>query len=160
MTKDLNGREKPVGRARRWAQALLPGVGTRSGSGLFGVDDPRLVLVAEGSDDAEAASAALARGVGGRVADPGAQSVLRHELLLPASVVGAIGDVVGQEEYVLRDGEDGENKEGAEVVVWAARVQLVDALHVSQERSRMAGLASRHGGRTGRWQVWQTPESS
>ncbi len=157
MTKDLNGREKPVGRARRWAQALLPGAGTRSGSGLFGIDDPRLVLVAQGSDDAEAASAALARGVGGRVADPDAQSVLRHELVLPASVVGAIGDVVAQEEYVLR----AEEKDGAEgeVVVWAARVQLVDALHVSQERSRMAGLASRHGGRTGRWQVWQAPGS-
>jgi hypothetical protein len=36
-------------------------------------------------------------------------------------------------------------------------VQLIDALHVSQERSRMAGLTQRLGGSAAGWQVLQPP---
>ena len=43
------------------------------------------------------------------------------------------------------------------VVLVLARVQLLDAMHLSQERSRMASLGSRHGGFAREWAVLQRP---
>ncbi len=39
------------------------------------------------------------------------------------------------------------------------RVQLLDALHCSQERSRMAGLAQRLGGTALGWEGLQPPSA-
>ena len=63
--------------------------------------------------------------------------------------------LVGQDNYerVLADGAAAPGFE----LVGVARVQKVDALHVSQERSRMAGVTARHGGRALLWQVLQIP---
>lgn len=121
---------------------------------------PDLVVVASSFDDAEAASATLARaGSTPPQWDPSAQAVLRHHLVLPADQVADAVVVAGQDGYVaaepcplpdvpLPDVPDGR-------VVVLARVQVLDALHCSQERSRMAGLAQRRDGVALGWDALQ-----
>ncbi|WP_174565451.1 hypothetical protein [Rhodococcoides yunnanense] len=124
-----------------------------------------LVVVAYSYDDAESCSAALARGAddGGWVAE--AEAVLRHHLILPSDTVGDAASIAAQDGYALTD--------PAAIVVHAEpvpvhrpvveggvsvtlqRVQVVDALHCSQERSRMAGLAQRRGGIVLGWDALQ-----
>lgn len=132
---------------------------------------PDLVVVASGFDDAEAASATLARAEATPPRwDPSAQAVLRHHLVLPADRVADAVAVAGQDGYVavepvplldvslpdvpgvsgvpLPDVPDGR-------VVVLQRVQVLDALHCSQERSRMAGLAQRREGFALGWDALQ-----
>ncbi|GLZ39177.1 hypothetical protein [Actinokineospora sp. NBRC 105648] len=113
-------------------------------------DDPGLAVVAASFDDAEAPSAALARATALRAGD---QAVLRHHLRLPADRVDEAARLIAQDGYVLR--ENGP-PEGDLSPVAALRVQLVDALHCAQERSRMASLAQRLGGTALGWDVLQT----
>ncbi|MDF0532003.1 hypothetical protein P0W64_16630 [Tsukamurella sp. 8F] len=149
MPYDVNGRpvRDPLLRrlARRRSEDLTP-------------RHPGLVPVAESDDDAAASSAVL-DGSAGFVAD--AQSVLWHLLELPPTEVDRVLDLVGQDRYervqvpeadaVRATADDAEATE----LVAVARVQTVDAMHVSQERSRMAGVTARHGGHALLWRVLQ-----
>nr|WP_296771835.1 hypothetical protein [Rhodococcus sp. (in: high G+C Gram-positive bacteria)] len=123
-----------------------------------------LVIVAESFDDAESASSALERAsaVGGW--DSAADTVFRHHLVLPADTVADAASTAAQDGYELvavpiphpRIPETGyrmEVTDGAPVTL--QRVQVVDALHCSQERSRMAGLAQRRGGIVAGWDALQ-----
>jgi hypothetical protein len=79
--------------------------------------------------------------------------VLRHHLLLPAERIAEAARILAQDGYVLRDVRE----EGTRVLVHVSRVQLLDALHCAQERSRMAGLAQRLGGDALGWDALQAP---
>lgn len=149
MPYDLNGRPEQrtrLGRllnrlSARTVEVLTPG-------------HPDLVPVAQSGDDAAASSAVLDASAS---FDPEAQSVLLHVLEVPPGEVDEVLRLVAQDRYErMPDGAApaGGLAEGLETVV-VARVQQVDALHVSQERSRMAGVTARHGGRAVLWQVLQ-----
>ncbi|SEL74837.1 hypothetical protein [Rhodococcus maanshanensis] len=127
-----------------------------------------LVVVASSFDDAEACSRALERAA---ASEPGwiaeADAVLRHHLLLPADQVRTAVELAGQDRYTVAAQDapvsGGVDPAGAEqgaeelVALVLQRVQLLDALHCSQERSRMAGLAQRAGGRVLGWDALQPP---
>lgn len=103
--------------------------------------------MASSFDDAEACSAAL-----GRATDwiPGEQVVLRHHLVIPADRVNAVQVIAAQ------DGYDTDAVDAADpATLILRRVQILDALHCSQERSRMAGLAQRHDGSVLGWDALQ-----
>ncbi|GAA4388420.1 hypothetical protein [Tsukamurella soli] len=118
--------------------------------------DPDLVPVAESGDDSAASSAVLDAA---DLFDPRAQSVLWHLLALPPDTVDRVLELVAQDGYERRplsaDDRARECSAGSELVA-VARVQTVDALHVSQERSRMAGVTARHGGAVALWRVLQS----
>ncbi|MFF0529355.1 hypothetical protein ACFYT3_13265 [Nocardia amikacinitolerans] len=108
-----------------------------------------LVVVAASFDDAEACSAALARAEG---LIEGTPAVLRHHLRIPAEQVERVCEIAAQEGYAPAPRTDG----GGELeTLILQRVQLIDALHCSQERSRMTGLAQRHDGFADGWDVLQ-----
>lgn len=96
--------------------------------------------------------------------DPSAQAVLRHHLVLPADQVADALAVAGQDGYAAA--EPGppagvplpDVPEGRVIVL--ARVQVLDALHCSQERSRMAGLAQRREGVALGWDALQPDPDS
>ncbi|WP_037177187.1 hypothetical protein [Rhodococcus sp. UNC363MFTsu5.1] len=127
-----------------------------------------LVVVASSFDDAEACSRALERA---EASEPGwmaeADAVLRHHLLLPADQVPTAVELAGQDRYTVAapdapvsgGGDPAGAEQGTEelVALVLQRVQLLDALHCSQERSRMAGLAQRAGGRVLGWDALQPP---
>ncbi|SED05942.1 Uncharacterised protein (plasmid) [Tsukamurella tyrosinosolvens] len=148
MPYDLNGRPEQRTRLGR----LLGHLSTRTVEELT-PGHPGLVPVAESGDDAAASSSVLDAAEG---FDPDAQSVLLHVLEVPPAEVDEVLRLVGQDRYerVAADGAPG--LPGMETVA-VARVQRVDALHVSQERSRMAGVTARHGGSAVLWQVLQIP---
>lgn len=113
-----------------------------------------LVVVAECFDDAEACSAALDRGATTDPKfDPRAEVVFRHYLVLPPSAIGDACAIAGQDGYTDA-GSVSAAGEGRSAVV-LQRVQVLDPLHCSQERSRMAGLAQRCGGTTLGWDAQQ-----
>ncbi|MFI6869539.1 hypothetical protein [Nocardia sp. NPDC050406] len=111
-----------------------------------------LVEVASSFDDAEACSAALARAVDWQPEQP---VVLRHLLRLPAGRVEEVRAIAAQDGYSIQDGD----LDADPVEVALQRVQLLDALHCSQERSRMAGLAQRHDGEVLGWLALQPRRS-
>ncbi|MER7454881.1 hypothetical protein ABTW96_31835 [Nocardia beijingensis] len=114
-------------------------------------DRADLVVVASGFDDAEACSAALARAT---ALTPDAPAVLRHHLRIPPRHVQAVCAIAAQDGYspAPRVGDRGADE--FETVI-LQRVQVLDALHCSQERSRMAGLAQRHDGVADGWDALQ-----
>ena len=125
---------------------------------------PDLVIVASSFDDAESCSAALDRGAketGWRVNE---EAVFRHHLVLPVETVSDAASVVAQDGYELLDSpspvpeinaSSSRVDVAAGVEVTLQRVQILDALHCSQERSRMAGLAQRRGGVVAGWDALQ-----
>ena len=125
-----------------WLRELLGG--DREPELLTG--SPGLVVVVEAFDPAEADSAALARSPHWR---PDRPAVLRHHLVLPPDQVERAASLLAQDGYELVpvDGEPGR--------LHAVRVQVLDALHCAQERSRMAGLAQRLGGDAPGWDALQ-----
>ncbi|MGV9826179.1 MULTISPECIES: hypothetical protein [unclassified Gordonia (in: high G+C Gram-positive bacteria)] len=156
---DVNGRPVPPRRWDRLRRAVTGG--QRASDETLTPDDAALIVVAESADDALASSAAL----DGSMWRPDAQSVVRHLLALPDAGVDAAATLAALDGYRPVAGPDsgvpGEGglsglraPAGTTVVVFA-RVQLVDAVHLSQERSRMASLASRHGGVALGWQILQ-----
>jgi len=119
-----------------------------------------LVVVASTFDDAEAASVALARAAATPPAwDAAAPAVLRHHLVLPAGQVADAVAVAAQDGYAAAEagppaGVPLPDVPGGRPVV-LQRVQVLDALHCSQERSRMAGLAQRRDGVALGWDALQ-----
>jgi hypothetical protein len=115
-------------------------------------DTPGVKVVAEAFDPAVADSAVLA---GSPSWVSTAPAVLRHHLLLPPDRLAAAASILAQDGYELRE----QGRSGELVRVLAVRVQVLDALHCAQERSRMAGLAQRLGGDAPGWDALQ-PEPS
>ncbi|MGY1899504.1 hypothetical protein [Nocardia gipuzkoensis] len=110
-----------------------------------------LVVVASGFDDAEACSTALARATG---LTPDAPAVLRHHLRIPPQHVETVCAIAAQDGYSPAPQVGGPSADALETVI-LQRVQLLDALHCAQERSRMAGLAQRHDGTADGWDALQ-----
>ncbi|WP_305091725.1 hypothetical protein [Prescottella sp. R16] len=149
------------GSVARWIRGLL------SGGRPEALDRTRtdLVVVVSGFDDVESCSSALERGAAGT---PGwtadAEAVLRHHLQVPPAAVGEVIAIAAQDGYVpvadpgddTDDAGDAGTTDGT-VRLRLERVQVLDALHCSQERSRMAGLAQRHGGTAIGWEGLQPP---
>ncbi|MEP7091782.1 MAG: hypothetical protein ABI776_16905 [Nocardioidaceae bacterium] len=137
---------------------------------------PDLVVVASGFDDTEACSAALERAASTEPRwDPSRRAVIRHHLLLPADRHQDAVAVAGQDGYAAADPPPHEVAGGASLPVphevaggaplpvpdgrllVLQRVEVLDALHCSQERSRMAGLAQLRGGHVLGWDALQPP---
>lgn len=114
-----------------------------------------LIVVASSFDDAEACSTALER------ADrfvPGEPVVLRHHLRVPAEHVDRVCELAAQDEYARAEPVPppaAAPEPGPLAALVLQRVQVLDALHCSQERSRMAGLAQRHDGVADGWDALQ-----
>ena len=126
-------------------------------------DRPDLVVVASSFDDVEACSTALDRAAAENPRwDAGAEAVLRHHLRLPASSVADAVSIAAQDGYRPQDpdGPAYPAEDGATVGLVLQRVQILDALHCSQERSRMAGLAQRLGGSVDGWDATQPARES
>jgi len=93
--------------------------------------------------------------------DPDRQVLLRHHLLLPAQHVDDALAVARQDGYVATGptrpstGDDGRVTGGDARLLVLQRVQVLDALHCSQERSRMVGLAQRRDGVVLGWDALQ-----
>lgn len=101
------------------------------------------------TDDALASSAVLAEaGIGAAgTGEPVAAVVVRHVLALPVGRVAAAADTARLDDYVVGQSRDGDPDAGPGLVpLVLERVLVVDARTLSQERSRMASLASRSGG--------------
>lgn len=117
-----------------------------------GRDD--LVVVASSFDDVEACSTALDRA---SELDREADAVLRHHLRLPAGQIEAACEIAGYDGYERA----GAAAPAADLVpVILQRVQRLDPLTCSQERSRMAGLAQRHDGVADGWDALQPPRTA
>lgn len=129
---------------------LLDLVKKRETAGLT-PDSPGLEIVAEAFDPVVADSAVLA---GSPAWVSTAPAVLRHHLLLPPDRVAEAASILAQDGYELRE----QSADGDRARVLAVRVQVLDALHCAQERSRMAGLAQRLGGDAPGWDALQ-PEA-
>ncbi|OZC47653.1 hypothetical protein CH289_20710 [Rhodococcus sp. RS1C4] len=122
-----------------------------------------LVVVAFSFDDAESCSTALGRGAAAGWVDT-AEAVFRHHLVLPPDQIEDATSVAAQDGYepVMDPRPRPEiptigyrpSVEGG-VGLTLQRVQVIDALHCSQERSRMAGLAQRRGGVVEGWDALQ-----
>ncbi len=133
--------------APRWWVRLFGG-GARAPLDPSAAD---LVVVAASFDDAEASSTALARATGWRSE---ADAVLRHHLRIPAQEREQVCAIAAQDGYLPDPRTDSSSPDGLEEVI-LQRVQVLDALHLSQERSRMAGLAQRHNGTADGWDALQ-----
>ncbi|RMI29090.1 hypothetical protein EBN03_27010 [Nocardia stercoris] len=122
--------------------------------------DPDLVVVVASFDDAEACSAALARGADPARSPvsfaPDAPALFRHHLRLPADQVSAVLALTAQAGYTRgADRADAEATDASGTPLILQRVQILDAVHCSQERSRMASVAHRHGGTALGWDALQ-----
>ncbi len=126
--------------------------GGSSTEGALSVEDDDLVVVAESGDEAQASSAALSS-PSWRKDD---EVVLRHVLILPDDRVAEASDIAALDGYLCRRLGPDPADDSAEVIA-LSRVQMIDAMHLSQERSRMASLGSRCGGEVVGWQVLQRP---
>lgn len=119
---------------------------------------PDLVVVAASFDDVEACSAALERAAAESPRwDPAAEAVLRHHLRLPSDRFADAAAIAAQDGYVTGDMERMPSPPVGDdpMALVLQRVQVLDALHCSQERSRMAGLAQRLDGTALGWDALQ-----
>ncbi|MFC9362448.1 ribonuclease E inhibitor RraB [Rhodococcus sp. NPDC057014] len=126
-------------------------------------DRPDLVVVASSFDDVEACSTVLDRAAAEEPRwDADAEAVLRHHLRLPAASVADAVSIAAQDGYRPQDpdGQASPAEDGATVELVLQRVQVLDALHCSQEKSRMAGLAQRLGGSVDGWDATQPARES
>ena len=126
----------------------------RVGAARWDPERTDLVVVVSSFDDAESCSAALERAA--RHWAPDVPTMLRHHLRIPAEQVAAVTALAAQDGY--SPAEPGETSP-ATADLLLQRVQILDALHCSQERSRMASLAQRHDGTAVGWDALQPPRS-
>ena len=143
---------------RGWLRSL---VGRRSEP--LDANRADLVVVVSSFDDAEACSTALERAAEATPAwQAEDEAVLRHHLALPADRVDRAAELAGQDGYVVAGTGDGNVPAaavaGASVIL--QRVQVLDALHCAQEKSRMASLAQRLGGTALGWDALQPQDSA
>ncbi|MFF3179250.1 hypothetical protein [Rhodococcus pyridinivorans] len=143
---------------RGWLRSLI---GRRSEP--LDANRPDLVVVVSSFDDAEACSTALKRAAEATpVWQAEDEAVLRHHLALPADRVDRAAELAGQDGYVVAGTGDGNVPAaavaGASVIL--QRVQVLDALHCAQEKSRMASLAQRLGGTALGWDALQPQDSA
>lgn len=124
-----------------------------------------LVIVASCFDDAQACSAVLDDAARTPpVWTEASEVLLRHHLLLPAHEVDDAAAVAAQDDYEVGPAAEVPDVDGYRpqvdggVPLVLQRVQVLDALHCSQERSRMAGLAQRRGGAVLGWDALQPAE--
>ncbi|MBT0565300.1 hypothetical protein KIK15_00745 [Williamsia sp. CHRR-6] len=149
----MNGKPVRQGAVRRILARFSRG---SAADADLGPGDPDLVVVAESFDQAAASSSVLeaSRWV------PTEQAVLAHFLAMPPDRVDEAVSVAEQDGYERVEGsssDPGARAGEGSVLLVLARAQLVDALHCSQERARMAGLGARHDGEVLGWQVLQRP---
>ncbi|MVU82190.1 hypothetical protein GPX89_33750 [Nocardia sp. ET3-3] len=111
---------------------------------------PDLVVVASSFDDAEACSTALGKALDWTADQP---VVLRHHLRVPAAQVNAVQVIAAQIGY-----DTAAVGESDPVKLVLQRVQVLDALHCSQERSRITAIAHRHDGDVLGWDALQPAE--
>jgi len=121
-----------------------------------------LVVVVSSFDDAEACSTALDRGA---ASEPSwrseSEAVLRHHLALPEDAFERASELAGQDGYVVAVAEGRvRSAAGEEATLVLQRVQVLDALHCAQEKSRMASLAQRLGGTALGWDALQPQNSA
>ncbi|MET4049146.1 hypothetical protein BJD99_10210 [Rhodococcus sp. 1163] len=123
-----------------------------------------LIVVASSFDDAEPCSAALQRGRQQNAWVEDEEIVLRHHLFLPPDMIDDAAAIAAQDGYERAPGSmtmESPEINGYQpavdggVPIVLQRVQVLDALHCSQERSRMAGLAQRRGGIVLGWDALQ-----
>ncbi|MFX0572990.1 hypothetical protein [Nocardia nepalensis] len=132
---------------------------TRWWQRLFGRDEPEtldpnrsdLVVVAQCFDDSEACSTTLARA---SALNPDQPVLLRHYLRIPPEQVAQVCGIAAQDGYAAAPRTADPAPYELESLI-LQRVQLLDALHCSQERSRMVGLAQRHDGVADGWDAMQ-----
>ncbi|MCF8611287.1 hypothetical protein L5G28_14135 [Gordonia sp. HY285] len=106
-------------------------------------EDPDLVVVVRSDDDAVATSTVLESAE----FESASPVVLRHLIAVPASAVASATASAALEGYVATERLDDDPPAQPPLVpVALSRVQRADARTVSQERSRVASLASRNGG--------------
>ncbi|MBF4997462.1 hypothetical protein IRT45_09855 [Nocardia sp. BSTN01] len=111
-----------------------------------------LVVVVSSFDDAEGCSSALDRASAWRADE---QALLRHHLRIPAAARDEVVDIAAQDGYSTAAPSTAGDTAGGHIELVLQRVQILDALHCSQERSRMAGLAQRHEGTAVGWDALQ-----
>ncbi|MFE6864426.1 hypothetical protein [Nocardia sp. NPDC057668] len=109
-----------------------------------------LVTVASSFDDAEACSAALGR-TGSWTADQ--PVVLRQHLRVPADRLDAVQIITGQLGYDTVSAEPEAAPDTVALLV--QRVQVLDAVHCAQERSRLTAVAHRHDAVLLGWEALQ-----
>lgn len=122
-------------------------------------------MVASCFDDAEGCGVTLDRAEAEDPRwSPDADAVLRHHLLLPSDRIDDAVAVAGQDGYEkATSGPMARTPSSLPAVVprgellTLQRVQVLDVLHCSQERSRMAGLAQRREGVVLGWDALQPP---
>ncbi|MTE14045.1 hypothetical protein [Nocardia aurantiaca] len=129
-----------------WWQRLLG----RGGTTKLDPARPDLVVVASSFDDAEACSTALGKALDWSADQP---VVLRHHLRVPVGQVNAVQVIAAQIGY---DTASVDGADPANLVL--QRVQVLDALHCSQERARIAAVAHRHEGDVLGWDALQPAE--
>ncbi|GGK66386.1 hypothetical protein [Nocardia camponoti] len=112
-------------------------------------DRTDLVIVVSSFDDVESCSSVLDRS---DELDRDAPALLRHHLRLPAAQTDAAVEIAGYDGYTRGASTD----DG----LILQRVQVLDPLSCSQERSRMAGLAARHDGTALGWDAMQPPRGA
>lgn len=112
--------------------------------------DPTLVVLVEALDPARADSAVLAEAG----LEPTRSLLVRHHLVaLPdQAAVDRAAQLLAPDGYELVPAATGEP-----VAVDAVRTQVLTPLSMSQERSRMAGLAQRLGGDVAGWDALGHP---
>lgn len=124
------------------------------------VDRTDLVTVVTSFDDAEACSAALERGAeSAPYWIESDEAVLRHHLELPPGTVDRAVELAAQDGYTVGVPvvTPATAEEGDHVPVVLQRIQMLDAMHCAQEKSRMVSLAQRLGGNAVGWDALQPP---
>lgn len=125
--------------------------------------DPSMRVVARAEDEVESCSSVLERASSGEAPwDARSPALSRHHLRAPAGATARIAEIAAESGYTVYEGDvppaaRGASGPGGAVggVVTLARTERLDALHLAQERARMAGLAQRYGGTVLGWDALQ-----
>jgi hypothetical protein len=115
--------------------------------------DPDLEVCVRAHDAARADSAVLADAAAAGV-DLSAPLLVRHHLVaLPPDGVEAVRGALEADGWTVLPGPD----DATPAALLACRTEVLTAMSASRERSRMAGLAQRHGGDVAGWDALRRP---